>query len=96
MLLIDNATQKGLLTMAECIEALEQAFLAHARHLAVLRPKTDVCVPCARPDGYFRFGSMEGAFNGIHALRFTSDIVVWSEREDGTRREDEFCMQPGL
>ena len=45
MILIDNATQSGLLTMPECIDALERAFGAIDSGQAIYRPKTDVNVP---------------------------------------------------
>ena len=45
MILIDNQTQAGLLTMAECVDVLERAFGAIDKGQAIYRPKTDVNVP---------------------------------------------------
>ena len=94
MLLIDNNAQRDLLTMDGCIAALEAAFRALPEGRAVIRPKTDVYFPSAGEVGYFRFGSMEGAFDGIFALRMTSDICEWQE-VDGDLREEEYCIEPG-
>jgi len=95
MLLIDNEVQKLTLTMAECIATQEAAFKALETGRAIHRPKTDVHVPCEREDGYYRFGSMEGAYDGIFALRFMSDIIVWQERAGDTWVEENFCIEPG-
>ena len=94
MLLIDNDAQRDLLSMESCIEALEAAFTALPAGRAVIRPKTDVYFPSAGEAGYFRFGSMEGAFDGIFAIRMTSDICQWEE-VDGVPREEEYCIEPG-
>ena len=65
MILIDNPTQPGLLTMAECVDVLERAFGAIDSGQAIYRPKTDVNVPTSKTNEYYRFGSMEGWFDGI-------------------------------
>ena len=94
MLLIDNDAQRELLTMADCIAAIEAAFTALPEGRAVIRPKTDLYFPCSDESTYFRFGSMEGAYDGIFAMRMTSDICEWAE-VDGVLREEEYCVEPG-
>ena len=94
MLLIDNDAQRGLLQMDACVAALDTAFCALPAGRAVIRPKSDLYFPCAGESGYFRFGSMEGAYDGIFAIRMTSDICQW-EDVDGTMREEEYCIEPG-
>ena len=69
MLFIHNDVQKQNLTMAECIAVQDDAFTKIPAGGAVHRPKTDLCYPCDRDDGYFRFSSMEGAYDGIYAMR---------------------------
>ena len=86
MLLIDNATQSGLLEMAECVDVLERAFAAIESGQAIYRPKTDVNVPNSKDNEYYRFGSMEGWFDGIFALRFISELMVWDYLPDGAQR----------
>jgi ornithine cyclodeaminase/alanine dehydrogenase-like protein (mu-crystallin family) len=50
-------------------------------------------MPCDRPDGYYRWGTMEGASRkiGVFAIRMKSDIVYWP----GGETEEKYCMQPG-
>ena len=95
MLLIDNATVAAVLTTADCIAVQERAFAGVLTGASVGRPRLDTFVPCAREDGYYRFGSVEGATDGVHAVRLKSDIMTWPTSADGTRSEKKFCMQPG-
>ena len=34
-------------------------------------------MPCDRSDGYYRWGTMEGANDGYFAIRMKSDIITW-------------------
>jgi alanine dehydrogenase len=95
MLLIDNAMQAGLIAVPDCIAVLEKAFLGLATGRSIIRPKTDLLYPASRPDGYFRFGSMEGAHDGVCALRIIAEIAAWERRPDGTMREEQYCVAPG-
>ncbi len=95
MLHLDNTAQSKLLTMPECITAVEQAFQAIDSGQAIYRPKTDVHVPNRNANEYYRFGSMEGWYDGIFATRFMSDVMAWEHRADGSWREDQYCMEPG-
>jgi alanine dehydrogenase len=97
MLLIDNATVQQVLTMDECINAQEQAFLGLPAGASIHRPRIDMYVPCDRDDGYWRWGTMEGASKdlGVFAIRMKSDIVTWPRHEDGTWTEEKYCVEPG-
>ncbi len=79
MLFIGNEVCKRVLTMDECIRFQEEAFLGMLTRDSVHRTRIDVYVPCERDDGYFRWGTMEGASKslGVHAIRMKSDIVHW-------------------
>src|ERR1700693_3824306 len=68
MLLIDNDIVKRVLTMRECIEAQERAFAGTPTGASVSRPRIDMFVPCNREDGYYRWGSVEGASDGVLAV----------------------------
>lgn len=74
-LLINNDLVKRVLTMEDCIQVQEEAFKGLVTGDAVHRPRIDVYVPCDRDDGYYRWGSMEGASKrlGIFAIRVKSD-----------------------
>ena len=99
MLLIDNETVHKVLAMDECIRTQEEAFLGLLTKESVHRSRIDIYVPCDRPDGYYRWGTMEGASKtlGVHAIRMKSDIVYWPRDERGNwTTEEKYCMTPGL
>jgi ornithine cyclodeaminase/alanine dehydrogenase-like protein (mu-crystallin family) len=93
MLLINNQEVEKLLDMKTCLEALEIAYEDLLKGDAVYRPRLDLWMPCARPDGYYRWGTMEGASRklGVFAIRMKSDIVHWP----GGETEEKYCMKPG-
>ena len=93
MLLINNQEVADLFDMKSCLEALETGYADLLKGDAVYRPRLDVWVPCGRPDGYYRWGTMEGASReiGVFAIRMKSDIVHWP---DG-KTEEKYCTRPG-
>jgi ornithine cyclodeaminase/alanine dehydrogenase-like protein (mu-crystallin family) len=93
MLLINNQEVEKLFNMKDCLEALEVGYDDLLKGDAVYRPRLDVWVPCERPDGYYRWGTMEGASRkiGVFAIRMKSDIVYWPNGET----EEKYCTQPG-
>ena len=95
MLLIDNDVVAAVLTTKDCIEVQERAFAGMLTGASVCRPRLDTFVPCEREDGYYRFGSIEGATGGIHAVRLKSDIMTWPRNADGSWSEQKYCMEPG-
>jgi alanine dehydrogenase len=95
MLFIHNDVVAKVLTMAECIDAQEHAFRQVPGGGAIQRPRLDMYVPCERDDGYYRWGTMEGANDGIFAIRMKSDVMTWPVGADGFWRENKYCVQPG-
>jgi ornithine cyclodeaminase/alanine dehydrogenase-like protein (mu-crystallin family) len=95
MLIIDNETVANLLSMAECMDTLEQAFRQIPSGRAIHRPRLDMYVPCGREDGYYRWGTMEGANDGVFAIRMKSDVITWPRDAGGAWRENKYCMRPG-
>ena len=95
MLLIDNEVVARVLTMRECIEVQEGAFAGLSEGKAIFRPRIDTYVPCDREDGYYRFGTVEGASGGFYAVRLKSDIVHWPTAADGSTSENKYCVEPG-
>jgi alanine dehydrogenase len=95
MLIIDNALVSKLLTMEDCIRVQEEAFAKLPNGAAMHRPRVDMYVPCEREDGYFRWGSMEGANDGYFAIRMKSDIITWPRNANGSWTEDKYCRAPG-
>ena len=97
MLFIDNPTVERLLPMAECIEAQDHAFRGLPTGESVHRPRIDLYMPAERPDGYYRWGTMEGASDalGVFAIRMKSDILYWPRDEHGFWKEEKYCIEPG-
>lgn len=95
MLIINNELVSRLLTMSDCIEAQEKAFAKLPSGEAIHRPRIDMYVPCERDDGYFRWGTMEGANDGYFAIRMKSDIIQWPADENGNWTEEKYCREPG-
>ena len=95
MLIIDNDLVSRLLTMADCIRVQEEAFRKLPTGGSIRRPRIDMYVPCERDDGYFRWGTMEGANDGYFAIRMKSDIITWPEDASGNWTEDKYCREPG-
>jgi alanine dehydrogenase len=95
MLLINNAQVAELLTMADCIDAQEQAFRKLPSGSAIHRGRIDMYFPCEREDAYFRWGTMEGASDEYFAIRMKSDIVSWPKDAAGNMTEDKYCVAPG-
>jgi alanine dehydrogenase len=94
MLVIDNAQVSRLLTMEECIRAQEAAFAQLPSGGAIHRPRVDLYFP-GPDDGYFRWGSMEGANDGVFAIRMKSDVVHWPRDEAGNWTEEKYAVAPG-
>src|SRR5215469_8694493 len=67
MLVIGNDVVSQLLTMRDCIRVQEAAFRKLPTGESIHRPRIDMYVPCERADGYFRWGTMEGANDGYFA-----------------------------
>ena len=84
MLIISNEMVFRLLTMDEVIDAQEAAFAQLDSGRSIHRPRVDMYVPCQRDDGYFRWGTMEGANDGYFAIRMKSDIIHWPRGDDGS------------
>lgn len=95
MYIINNDLVNQVLTMDMCIEAQDKAFQKLPTGGAIHRPRIDMYVPCQRDDGYFRWGSMEGANDGYFAIRMKSDIMHWPKDENGNWTEKKYCREPG-
>src|SRR5487761_1194822 len=93
MLFIDNATVSELLDMPACLDALEAGYRDLAKGDAIFRPRIDVSFTNETPEGYYRWGTMEGASRtlGVFAIRMKSDMLTWP---DGLT-EEKYCVQPG-
>lgn len=98
MLFIHNDAVRDVLDMDLCMSSQEAAFLEVQRGRAIARPRSDIYVPGApgvNDDGYYRWGSMEGASGGYLAIRMKSDVMRWPLAPDGSRTSLKYCRKPG-
>jgi len=94
MLFIHNDVVRSILSIKEAIPVLADAFQRVETGEAMDRPRLDMYMPCELPDGYYRWGTSEGTYDGIFAIRMKSDIISWPSR--GTARtEEKYCVKPG-
>ena len=96
MLLIDNEVVADVLSMQDCIAVQERAFAGVLTGASISRPRIDTLVPCTDENAYFRFGSIEGATDGVHAVRLKSDIMTWPKHGDGSWTREKYCVRPGV
>jgi alanine dehydrogenase len=78
VLVLSNDEIARLLTMEECMAALEPMYRDYANGQALLSPRVDNIAPTAHPGAYYGFKHMGGTWPGrqIQALRINSDIVT--------------------
>jgi ornithine cyclodeaminase/alanine dehydrogenase-like protein (mu-crystallin family) len=78
VLVLSNDEVARLLSMEECMAALEPMYRDYANERALLSPRVDNISPTSRADAYYGFKHMGGAWPAqrIQALRINSDIVT--------------------
>jgi len=87
-LILSNADVEKLLTMPECIDALEEAYVELAEGRGVSRTRSDSFTPTARADALYSLKSMDGIVPklGVGAVRINSDIITWPKQGNNFRR----------
>ena len=78
MLVLGNETIEGLISMRDCLDALEPMYRDLASGQALLSPRVDNISPSAHPGAYYAFKHMGGTWpaRGILALRINSDVIT--------------------
>lgn len=78
MLVLSNEEIEKLITMEECISALEEMYRDMAEGKALNSPRIDNLAPCGYEGAYYGFKHMGGAWprRNIQALRINSDIIT--------------------
>jgi ornithine cyclodeaminase/alanine dehydrogenase-like protein (mu-crystallin family) len=81
-LILSNDDVEKLLTMPECIDVLEEAYVELAEGRGVNRTRSDCITPTANPDAIYGLKSMDGVIPklGIGAIRINSDIVTFPKK----------------
>src|SRR5882724_9964416 len=59
-LILSNADVEKLLTMPECIEALEESYVELAEGRGVNRTRSDCITPTSNPNAIYRLKAMDG------------------------------------
>ena len=87
-LILSNAEVEKLLTMPDCIGALEEAYVDLAAGRGVTRTRSDTITPTTRPDALYSLKSMDGVVPalGVGAVRINSDILTWPKIGNNFRR----------
>src|SRR3954463_5831228 len=95
-LFLNNDDVTKVLTMADTIAVLEQAYLDMASKEAVCRPRIDVRIPTKDPAKNYQWGTMEGgSTGGYFAIRMKSDVIYETEY-NGAVTQEKYCVRPGL
>ena len=88
-LILSNADVEKLLTMPECIEALEESYVELVEGRGVNRTRSDCITPTSNPNAIYGLKSMDGVIPkfGIGAIRINSDIVTFPKKGNNIVRE---------
>ena len=96
VLLLNNDDVQKVLDVNSCMEALEQAYRAHAAGRTVVGDRGQNYVPLTEPGLSYCLKTMNGALldSGYMALRLTSDIIG-EQRVNGVARREKLPRGPG-
>lgn len=100
MRVLSNEDVEAVLTVDECLKALEQAYKDYTLGQAANRARTHTYFPVedeCHPGFRYRFKSQEGGSvsSGVWALRITSDIVGVETLANGVQRRRLLPAAPG-
>jgi alanine dehydrogenase len=78
MLVLSNEEVARLLSIEDCMAALEPMYRDWAQERALVSPRVDNIAPNAHPGGYYAFKHMGGTWPArkVQALRVNSDVVT--------------------
>jgi ornithine cyclodeaminase/alanine dehydrogenase-like protein (mu-crystallin family) len=96
-LVLSNDDVEKLLTMPDCVEALEQAYKELAYGRGITRQRSDCIAPTSHaPDAVYGLKSMDGIVPalGVGAIRINSDIVT-NPKIGNTQRRVKVPAAPG-
>ncbi len=87
-LILSNDDVSKVLTVPDCMDALEEAYRDLHSGAAITRRRSDCLTPTTREDAIYGFKTMDGVIpsQGVAAIRLNSDIVTWPRVEGNLRR----------
>lgn len=88
VLILNDEDVNSLLSMEECVNALEDAYKELGLGRAANAPRRETFVPTSDPESYYVFKTMEGALQGkgVLAQRVNSDLLTWPAAHGAMRR----------
>src|SRR6478672_11094636 len=88
-LILSNDDVEQVLTIEECIAALEDSYVELAEGRGLSRRRSDCLVPTGQDDAHYSLKSMDGVIPklGIGAVRINSDIITMPKVGNAVRRE---------
>ncbi len=88
-LILSNDDVAKVLTMRDCIDVMEDAYIELAEERGVSRTRSDCFAPTSRADALYSLKTMDGIAPklGVGAVRINSDIITWPKRGNNLRRE---------
>lgn len=95
-LVLNDDDVARLVTVAECVEVVEEAYRDLGLGRAVNAPRRDTFLPATRPEAYYSFKTMEGGLErlGVMAQRINSDLITYPH-VNGRRRRVKVPAAPG-
>jgi alanine dehydrogenase len=88
-LILNNDQIADLVSMQDCVDVLEDAFVELAEGRGAYRRRSDICTPSTHPSGgMYALKSMDGVVPklGVGAIRLNSDILTFPSISDVKRR----------
>jgi len=87
-LILNNEQINSILSIDECISAMDEAYREFAAGRGVTRRRSDTLVPIGREGALYALKSMDGVAPhlGVGAVRINSDIVTWPKVAGKSRR----------
>src|SRR5918996_272730 len=88
MLLLSNDDVVSLLSMSDCLAAMEEAYRELGEGRGASGTRSEILTPTARDDGLYSLLTMSGVAPkfGIGAVRINSDILTWPQTPAGKKR----------
>jgi len=88
-LILDDKAVRELLTMEDCVAAMEEAYIDLAAGRSIYRVRTDMIAATAQPDEIFALKSMDAVIPkfGVGSIRINSDTLRYKRDGDRLRRD---------
>jgi alanine dehydrogenase len=96
-LVLSNDDVEKLLTMRDCIDTFDTAYVELGEGRAVSRTRSDSFTKTSREDALYSLKSMDGIVPGlgVGAVRINSDLITWPRDGSGGGRRVKVPAAPG-